>query len=74
MHGQVLIPFEIGIVIAPVMRQIGTYQYNITGMESLDMIAYELCAAAMMKIDQLHFCMVMPAVIDKRIPVFPDAE
>ena len=66
--------FEMEIVIAPVMRQIGADEDDIAGVEAFDMIAHELGAAALVKNDQLHFGMIMPAVINEWVPVFPDTE
>jgi hypothetical protein len=43
-------------------------------MKPLDMVPYELSAAALMKTDQLHFGMIMPAVVYEWIPVLPYAE
>jgi len=65
---------EMAIVVAPVMRKVRAYQDDIAGMKAFDVIADELGAAALVKEDQLHFGMIMPAVIDKGIPVFPDAK
>jgi hypothetical protein len=56
------------------MRQIGSHQNYIAGVKTFDMIAHELGAAAPVKIDQLHFRMIMPAVVYERIPVLPDTE
>jgi hypothetical protein len=38
------------------------------------MIAYELGTAALMKNNELHLGVVVPAVVDERVPVFPYAE
>jgi hypothetical protein len=70
----VAVLLEKGIVVAPVMRKVRAYQDDITGMKAFDMIADELRAAALVKEDQFHFGMIVPAVIDKGIPVFPDTE
>ena len=74
MHRQILVSFKIGVIISPVMRQIGPYQDDIPGIKAFNVIAYELRPAALMKIDKLYFRMIMPAVVDERIPVLPDAE
>ncbi len=74
MYRPILVPGKIGLVIAPVMGQIGADQDDVPGLETLDMIAHELGSATLVEIDQLHFRVIMPAVIDKGIPVFPDAE
>lgn len=65
---------EINIIIPPVMRQIGAYQDNITRIESLDMIPHELRTAAFVKINELDLGMIMPAIVDIRVPVFTYAE
>ena len=38
------------------------------------MVSYELRTAALMKIDELDFRMIMPAIVDVRVPVFPNTE
>jgi hypothetical protein len=65
---------EKGLVIAPVMREVGSYENDVARMKAFDMVAHELSAAALVKKDQFHFGMVVPAVIDKGVPVFADAE
>jgi len=65
---------EKGLVIAPVVWEVGSYEDDVAGMKAFDMVADELGAAALVKKDQFHFGMVVPAVIDKRVPVFADAE
>jgi len=70
----VFIPFKIGIVIPPVMGQIGTEEYDIAGLEAFDMIADELGATAMVEVNQFDLGVVMPAIVYKRLPVFPDTE
>jgi hypothetical protein len=65
---------KIWIVVPPVMGQVGTYQDNIPGIEPGDMIANELCSASLMKIDELNFGMIVPAIIDVRVPVFTNTE
>ena len=65
---------KVYVVMTPVVRKIGAHQDNIAGIKSLDMIAYELCAAALVKIDQLYFRVIMPAIVDIRIPVITDTE
>jgi hypothetical protein len=66
--------FEVEIVIAPVMWQVGAYENDIAGLEAFDMIACELRAAALVKNDQLHFGMIMPAVVDMRVFILPHAK
>lgn len=65
---------EVSVVISPVMGEIGAHQDNIAGMKTLDMIAYELGTAALVEADQFHFGMIMPSIVDKRVPVLPDAK
>jgi hypothetical protein len=65
---------EVRVVITPVMREVGADEDDIAGLEAFDVIADELGAAALVKEDQFHLDMVVPAVIDERIPVFPYAE
>ena len=74
MDRHILVPFEISIIIPPVMRKVGTHQNDIAGMKTFDMIAVELGTAAMVEIDQFDFGVVMPAIVYKWIPVLPDAE
>jgi hypothetical protein len=38
------------------------------------MVADELGAAALVENDQLHFGMIVPAVVDEWVPVFPYAK
>ena len=45
-----------------------------TLMSQRNALLITLGAAALVKMDQLHFFMIMPSVIDKGIPVLPDAE
>ena len=68
------ISLGISIVITPVMGEVGTYQDDISCLKPLDMIANKLGPAPLVEIDQLHFCMIMPAVVDEGVPVFPDTE
>jgi hypothetical protein len=56
------------------MREIGSYEDDIAGLKAFNVIADKLGAAALMKEDQFHFDMVVPAVIDKWVPVFPHAK
>jgi len=65
---------KVYVVMTPVVRKIGAHQDNIAGIKSLDMIAYELRAAAFVKINQLYFRVIMPAIVDIRIPVITDTE
>lgn len=65
---------EEDVIITPVMREVGADQDDIAGLKAFDVVADELGPAAVMKEDQFHFYMVMPAVIDERVPVFTDAE
>lgn len=74
MNGHVFVPPEISIIIPPVMRKVRPHQDDVTGMKPFNMITHELRAAALMKIDHLHFRVIMPAVVYEWIPVLPDAE
>lgn len=74
MNCVVFVPLEKGVVIAPVVGQIGTEEDNVPGLEAFDMIANELGTAAMVEIDQFDFGVIMPAIVYKRLPVFPDTE
>ena len=65
---------EADVVIPPVMGEVGADQDDITGLETFDVVADELGPAALMEKDQFHFDMVVPAVIDEWVPVFPHAE
>lgn len=65
---------EIDVVITPVVGEVGTDEDDIAGLEAFDVIADELGAAALMKKDQFHFYVVVPAVIDERVPVFTYTE
>jgi hypothetical protein len=56
------------------MGQIGPDEDDVAGLKAFDMIAYKLCTAAFMEKDQLYFGMIMPAVINEWVPVFPDTE
>ena len=62
------------VVVPPVVREVGADEDDITGLKPFDMIAYELRTAALMEKDQLQFGVVVPAIIDERVPVFPYAE
>lgn len=73
-YRMVAVLLETGIVVAPIMGKVRAYQDDIAGMKAFDVVADELGAAALVKDDQFHFGMIMPAIIDKGIPVFPDAE
>src|SRR5580704_13079084 len=74
MHRLVIFYSKMHVVITPVMRQVRADQDDVTGMKALDMVADELGAAAPVEDDQLRFGVIVPAVIDKGIPVVPDAE
>ena len=65
---------EVHIIITPVVRKVGADENDIAGLEAFDVIADKLGAAPLMKEDQFHFDMVVPAVIDERVPVFPHAK
>ena len=56
------------------MGQVGADEDDIAGLEAFDVIADELGAAALVKEDQFHFDMVVPSVIDERVPVFANAK
>jgi hypothetical protein len=56
------------------MGQIGANQDDVAGAKAFDVIAYELRAATLMEIDEFDLGVIMPAIVDIRIPVFPDAE
>jgi len=47
---------------------------DIAGLETFDMVAYKLRTTALVENDQLHFGMIMPAVVYERIPVLAYAE
>ena len=65
---------EVDVVVTPVMGEVGTDEDDIAGLKAFDVVADELSTAALMKEDQFHFDMVVPAVVDERVPVFPYAE
>ena len=65
---------KIDVVITPVMGKVGPDEDDIAGLEAFDVVAYKLGAAALMKEDQFHFGMVVPAVIDEWVAVFPHAK
>jgi hypothetical protein len=65
---------EVGIVEAPVMGEVGANQDDITGFEPFHVVAHELGAAALLEVDQLHFGMEMPFVVDVWYEIAPDAE
>lgn len=65
---------KVYVVMAPVVRKIGTHQDNIAGIKSLNMIAHELRTAALVKINQLYFRVIMPAIVDIWVPVITDTE
>ncbi len=65
---------EIDVVIPPVVGEIGPNQYDVAGLKAFDMVAHELCTTAFMEKNQLHFGVIVPAVVDKRVPVFPNAK
>lgn len=77
-HGRVDWPIaiaaEIHVIIPPIVRKVGSDQDDVAGLEAFDMIADELRAVAVVEDDELHFRVVVPAVIDERVPVLPDAE
>src|SRR3954463_7837696 len=66
--------FKEGIVKAPVVGKVGTYHYNITGFESFDAVADELCSFSFFKMDQFNFRMVMPTIIDMGNEVSPNTK
>src|ERR1700722_4432828 len=74
MHGPIAVAAEIHVVVAPIMREIAAHKNDVTGLEPLDVIADELRAVALGEDNELHFRVVVPAVIDKRVPVLPYAE
>src|ERR1700722_13415920 len=74
MHGPIAVAAEIHVVVAPIMREIAAHKNDVTGLEPLDVIADELRAVALVEDNELHFRVVVPAVIDKRVPVLPYAE
>src|ERR1700722_19325164 len=74
MNGQIAFLVEIHIIIPPIVREVTSYQNDVAGLEPLDVISDELRAIALVEDDELHFRMVVPAVIDKRVPVLPYAK
>ena len=66
--------FEIHIVKSPIMRKLSTYNYDISGLESLNAITDELGAVAFFKVNQLYFGVVMPAIIHMRNQILPDTK
>src|SRR5579863_2213488 len=74
MDGQWFGLVEADVVVTPVMGEVRADEDDITGLKTFDVVADELSTAALMKEDQFHFDMVVPAVIDERVPVFPYAE
>jgi hypothetical protein len=61
---QCLITLKIGVIVSPVVRQVGADQDDIPWMEAFDMVADELGASAAVKIDQLYFDVIVPAIVD----------
>lgn len=49
---------------APIMGQVGTHQYNITGSEPADIVAHELGAMPLSEMKQFYLRMKMPLVVD----------
>ena len=74
MHGPIAVTAEIYVIVAPIMWEVAAHKNDITGLEPLDVIADELRAVALVEDNELHFRVVVPAVIDKRVPVLPYAE
>ena len=66
--------FKMHVVVAPVVGQIRSNEDDIAGLKPFDMIAYELRAAAFVEEDQFHFRVIVPAVVDERVPVLSDAK
>jgi hypothetical protein len=64
MNRQCLITLKIGVIVSPVVRQVGADQDDIPWMEAFDMVADELGASAAVKIDQLYFDVIVPAIVD----------
>ena len=65
---------EVDIIITPVVGEVRADEDDIAGLEAFDVVADELGAATLVKEDQFHFDMVVPTVVDERVPVFPHAE
>jgi len=65
---------KIGVVKSPVMWQVGAYEDHVPRPESLHIISYELSALSSLKMYQFNFCMKMPAIVDIRDKIPPDAE
>jgi hypothetical protein len=72
MSGAVL--FKINIIKTPVMREMRAYQDNIARLEPFNAVANELRAFTFLEMYELHFRMVMPAVINMRNNILPHAE
>ena len=73
-NGPAAVLIEIDVVVSPVVRQVAAYEDDVAGLEAFDMVAHELGAAALVEDDELHLDMIVPAVVDEWIPVFPHAE
>lgn len=74
MNGMLTGTAEVNIVVTPVMRKIGSYENDVTGLKAFDVIPHELCAAALVKKYQLHLNMIVPSIVNEWIPVLTDAE
>ena len=73
-NGPAAVLVEIDIIVSPVVGEHAAHEDDIAGLKAFDVIAHELRAAALVENDQLHFRMVMPAVVDEGVPVFPYAK
>src|SRR6185437_8905467 len=73
-HGSRGILAEMYVIVSPVMGEIATYQDDVAGLETFDVIADELGAAALVENDDLILSMGRPPVVDERVPVFAHAK
>ena len=48
------------------VRNVGADENNVTAVEPPDVVADEMCAAALFEVDQFNYIVVMPAVINVR--------
>jgi hypothetical protein len=62
------------LIETPIMGKVSTHQNNIAGFEPLDVVAHELGAPPLLEVNELHFGVKMPFIVDIRYEIAPNAE
>ena len=68
------IVFKIQVVESPVMGKVGSDKHDVAGLEAFHIVTDELGAATFFEMDEFHFGVEMPFVVDIRYEIASNTE